>query len=175
MKKTKLKSPAIIAKVPKDLDECAKFIHEIGMVTREIVKHRATMNDALAEVTHAHSLFFTPLQQQLDLLQTGVQCWCEANRDELTKNGKSKSGYFLTGNVQWRQKPPSVSVKNIAGVLDLLKQMGLTRFVRVEESLNKEAILAEKALVKGIPGLTIKEGFENFIIEPFEQDAPRDN
>jgi hypothetical protein len=34
------------------------------------------------------------------MLMAGVQSWCEANRDELTHGGKSKSGDFVTGAEQ---------------------------------------------------------------------------
>ena len=42
----------------------------------------------------------------------------------------------------------------------------------VKEELNKEAILNEPEAVKGVAGLSIKTGVEDFVIQPFENDQP---
>ncbi|EKP1795399.1 host-nuclease inhibitor Gam family protein, partial [Escherichia coli] len=49
--------------------------------------------------------------------------------------------------------------------------LGLERFIRVKEEINKDAILNEKDAVKNIPGITIKSDIEDFSIIPFEQDV----
>ncbi|MGT9685597.1 host-nuclease inhibitor Gam family protein, partial [Escherichia coli] len=56
-------------------------------------------------------------------------------------------------------------------VMDFLKRLGLQRFIRVKEEINKDAILNEKDAVKNIPGITIKSDIEDFSIIPFEQDV----
>ncbi len=167
--KTRIKQAALIAP-PQTRDECAADINKIGVLHREIAVQTAAMNDLIAGITDRYTSVFTPLQEEIKALQTGVQSWCEANRDELTNGGKSKSGQFVTGTVQWRQKPPSVAVRGIESVLDTLKRLGLSRFVRVKEELNKEAVLNEPEAVKGVAGLSIKTGVEDFVIQPFEQD-----
>ncbi|EJD2026425.1 host-nuclease inhibitor Gam family protein, partial [Escherichia coli] len=53
----------------------------------------------------------------------------------------------------------------------LLRRLGLERFIRVKEEINKDAILNEKEAVKNIPGITIKSDIEDFSIIPFEQDV----
>lgn len=169
-KKTRIKQQAMIA-VPQSHDDCAADINTIGRLSREITVTQAAMNDEIAAITDRYTAVFTPLQEEVKSLTAGVQSWCEANRDELTVNGKTKSGQFVTGTVQWRQKPPSVAVRGVESVIEALKQFGLTRFVRVKEELNKDAILNEPAAVAGIAGLSIKSGVEDFVIQPFEQEG----
>ncbi len=169
-KKTRIKQNAMIA-VPQSRDDCAEFINQIGRLSREITVTQAAMNDEIAAITDRYTATFTPLQEQVKLMTAGVQSYCEANRDELTHGGKSKTGQFVTGTVQWRQKPPSVAVKGMDAVIEALKKFGLNRFVRVKEELNKDAILNEPGAISGIAGLSIKKGVEDFVIEPFEQEG----
>jgi len=168
--KTRVKQPALTA-VPQTHDDCAADINKIGRLSREITVTQAAMNDEIAAVTDRYTAEFTPLQEQIKSLSAGVQSFCETNRDELTLNGKVKTGQFITGTVQWRQKPPSVAVRGVEAVIETLKRLKLSRFVRVKEELNKEAILNEPAAITGIAGLSIKKGVEDFVIEPFEQES----
>ncbi len=166
MNKTRLKKPAIPFNVPSDKDACATDINHIGRISRQIEVLQTKMNDEIAEITDRYTGQFTPLQEQMSNLQQGVQIFCEANRDDLTQNGKSKTASFLTGTVQWRQRPPSVSVRGIESVIEALKNFNLDRFIRVKEEINKDAILNEPKAIAGIAGLTIKSGTEDFIIQP---------
>ncbi|WP_035603566.1 host-nuclease inhibitor Gam family protein, partial [Edwardsiella tarda] len=101
----------------------------------------------------------------------GVQGWCEANRDELTCNGKVKTANLVTGDIQWRIRPPSVSVRGPDSVMETLLRLGLSRFIRTKQEINKEAILNEPLAVAGVAGITVKTGVEDFSIIPFEQTA----
>ena len=56
-------------------------------------------------------------------------------------------------------------------MLDTLLRMGLGRFVRVKNEPNKEAMLNEPDAVRGIAGISIVSGLEDFIVTPFEQQA----
>ncbi|MCY1408141.1 Bacteriophage Mu Gam like protein [compost metagenome] len=82
-----------------------------------------------------------------------------------------KFANLITGEVQWRIRPPSVTVRGADAVLELLRSKGLIRFIRVKEEVNKEAILNEPAAVVGLPGAVINCGIEDFAIVPFEQEV----
>ena len=58
-----------------------------------------------------------------------------------------------------------------AAVLETLLRMGLGRFVRVKNEPNKEAMLNEPDAVRGIAGISIVSGVEDFIVVPFEAQA----
>ncbi len=167
--KTKVKAAAK-RNVCQSRDEAAQNIKSLGDVNRHIARMTAAMNDDIANVTENYQPEIDKLREQAANLQEGVQAWCEANREELTGGGKVKTANLITGNVQWRQRPPSVSVRGADTVIETLKRMGFGRFVRTKEEVNKEAILNEPDEVRGIAGLNIVTGVEDFVIEPFEQD-----
>ena len=102
-----------------------------------------------------------------------MQAWCEAHRAELCGEGDKlgKTANLVTGEVSWRVRPPSVSIRGADTVLETLLRMGLGRFVRVKNEPNKEAMLNEPDAVRGIAGITIVSGVEDFIVVPFEAQA----
>lgn len=167
---TRLKAKAQVY-VPQTQDDAAADIRQIGDLARQKLRAMTEMNDAIAQITQNFQPRIDALNEQLKTLQEGVQAYCEAHRDELTDGGKVKTANFITGEVQWRQRPPSVSVRGQEAVIDLLKRLGLTAFIRSKEEVNKEAILNEPEKVRGVAGLTIVTGVEDFLITPFEQEA----
>ncbi|EIS9018933.1 host-nuclease inhibitor Gam family protein, partial [Salmonella enterica subsp. enterica serovar Montevideo] len=112
-----------------------------------------------------------PIKTDIETLSKGVQGWCEANRDELTNGGKVKTANLVTGDVSWRVRPPSVSIRGMDAVMETLERLGLQRFIRTKQEINKEAILLEPKAVAGVAGITVKSGIEDFSIIPFEQEA----
>ncbi len=170
-KPTRLKQPAVTHTSPTNNDECAAYINQIGSLARQVSVLQAKMNDENAEVTDRYTGQFSPLQIQLENLQKGVQLYCEASRDELTHEGRTKTAAFITGSVQWRQRPPSVTVRGADSVIEALKNFNLHRFIRIKEEINKDAILNEPAMVAGVAGITLNIGKEDFVITPFEQEA----
>lgn len=168
--KTRLKAKAQIA-VPQTRDEAAADIRSIGDLQRQLARSSAEMNDAIAHITAQYQPVLDAVTGQLKPLQEGVQAYCEAHRADLTGGGKTKTANLITGEVQWRQRPPSVSVRGADSVIEALKGFGLTRFVRTKEEVNKEAILNEPDAVKGVAGINVVSGVEDFVITPFEQEV----
>lgn len=172
MKKNhRIKNAALSRPAPQTRDQCAEQINQIGRLQREILTLNAAMNDEIAAITDRYTGQYTPRQEEVKALSAGVQSYCEAHRNELTGNGKSKSGEFVTGTVQWRQQPPSVQVRGVDAVIEALLNLGLGRFVRTKNEVNKEAILNEPDAVKGVAGISLKTKVEAFVITPFEQEA----
>ena len=71
--------------------------------------------------------------------------------------------------MKWRMRPPRVAIRAVDNVLETLKRLGLSRFIRVKEEPNKEAMLAEPEAVAGLAGVKIEQG-EDFVIVPFETE-----
>ncbi|HFV4366259.1 TPA: host-nuclease inhibitor Gam family protein, partial [Escherichia coli] len=126
---------------------------------------------AIAEITEKFAARIAPIKTDIETLSKGVQGWCEANRDELTNGGKVKTANLVTGDVSWRVRPPSVSIRGMDAVMETLERLGLQRFIRTKQEINKEAILLEPKAVAGVAGITVKSGIEDFSIIPFEQEA----
>lgn len=166
----KLKSKAQVY-VPQTKEDAAADVRKVGELMRQLTREEADMNDLIAEITQRYQPGFDSLKEQITLLQDGVQSYCEANRDALTNGGKVKSANLITGEVAWRQNPPSVRISKSEIVIETLKRLGLGRFVRTKEEINKDAILNEPNDVRGVAGITLVTGVEQFVITPFEQEA----
>ena len=162
----KLKSIAASIPVPQSHIDVQTAISSLGNVSRQLTRVEADMNDAIARITEAQAEKIEALRQHRAALQTGIQTWCEAHRLQIC--GKNKYADLVTGEVAWRQRPPSVTVRNADAVINQLGELGLTQFVRVKHEINKEAILAAPEQVQGIKGLQVSTGVEDFVITPFE-------
>jgi phage host-nuclease inhibitor protein Gam len=170
-KTNRLKTPAKVpAFVPQNKDDCAEMINQIGRIHREILAKQSAMNDEIAAITDAYTGVITQWQSELSALQNGVQTWCESNRMDLTEQFKYKTAQFVTGSVQWRQRPQSIVVKGAESVVEWMLAHGMDRFVRVKKEVNKEALLNEIGEAATVPGISIKSGVEDFVITPFEQE-----
>lgn len=169
-KKTRTKSAAVVA-VPQSREDVINDIRKIGDISRVILRRETELNDQIATLTNDVAPGIEALKKELERLQTGVQTWCEANRAELTRDGKTKTANLTTGEVRWRTRPPSVSIRKVEDVVAMLKKLSLGKFLRNKVEINKEAILADPNKVKGIAGISVKTGVEDFEIIPFEQSV----
>lgn len=167
--KTRIKSQAQDA--PQSRDECARDIGSLGELRREHQRLTTDMNDLIAEVTQRYQPQLDGLAERAKQLQQRIQTWCEAHRTELTDGGRTKTANLVTGEVSWRQRPPSVMVRGVDAVIETLKRLGLARFVRTREEVNKEAVLNEPKAVAGVAGISVVSGVEDFVVTPFEQEA----
>lgn len=166
---TRVKSQAKLRFV--SVEQVQSAIKEIGDLSREHTRLTTEMNDKIGATSEQYAPQLKSLEKEVESLQKAVQEFCEANRDELTEFGKTKTANFVTGEVQWRQRPPSVAIRGAESVLESLMRLGLDRFIRTKNEINKEALLNEPEVAKGIAGVTIKTGVEDFVIKPFEQVA----
>lgn len=156
---------------PQSRDEAAAQIRRIGDLSREQLRTQAELNDAIAQLTERYQPRLDALAEEIKGLQAGVQTWCEANRADLTNGNKIKTANLITGEVQWRQRPPSCRITGAEAVIETLERLGLGRFVRYKKEVNKDAILNEPEAVAGVAGIGIQSGVEDFVITPFEIEA----
>ena len=164
------KSLAITAPVPQSDEEARAMIREIGDIGRQITRKQTQADDKIAKLKEALGNDTAPLTARLNALETGVQTYCAAHRERLTQGGKFKSFNFVTGEVKWRIRPPSVRITGVADVLDRLMAAGLDRFLRTKTEINKDAMLEEPEAARAIDGVRIMSGVEDFIIEPAETE-----
>lgn len=169
---TRIKSTSTVQACQSKAD-AMRDIKAIGDLQRELGRIEADINDQIADLTKKAAPRIEQLRERLVELQAGVQTWCEANRVEIC--GKGKSANLVTGEVSWRQRPPSVSLPRakdkVEALIQLLRAKGLTGFVRSKDEINKDAILADKDKVKDIKGIRVVTGVEDFVITPFEVDV----
>lgn len=163
--KTKLKAAAAVY-AAQSLDDVQASIKTIGDLQREHTRIFLNLNDAVTALTDSATPELNALSDRIKSLQAGVQTWCEAHREEIC--GKGKTANLITGEVSWRQRPPSIRISGVEAVLAWLKVQGMALFIRTKEEVNKEAMLNEPDKARGIPGVNIVTGVEDFIITPFE-------
>lgn len=165
----RVKAAALDHAVPQSRDDVVDAIAQIGEAQRERDRIQADMNDALAALREQYETRARPFAERITELARGVQTYCEAHRDELTNAGKVKTHAFSSGEVRWRMRPPSVVIRAADVVIDTLKTLGLGRFVRTKDEINKEAILADADAVAGIKGVTITQK-EDFVVVPWDTE-----
>jgi len=150
-------------------EEVMDAIKALGDAQRELARLETFINDEIAVIAQREKGRVDALKERIDVLTTGIHWWCEANRQMLCANG-GKTANLITGEVSWRQRPPSVSLRAVDKVIETLKRLGLERLVRTKEEVNKEAILADPKKVAGVSGITVVQGIEDFTVTPFEVD-----
>ncbi len=168
MKAKRIKAHAAL-QVPQTRDQVVEAIAEIGRLARERTRIEADLNDQVAVLKEAAETKAQPIGERIEMLSSGVQMWCEANRAALTQGGKIKTVILPSGEVRWRISPPKVVIRGVEAVLDALRRAGLERFIRTDESPNKEAILAEPAAVTSVRGIRIDQ-HEEFVVVPYETE-----
>lgn len=141
-------------------------IAEIGAAQRARDDIQTRMNTELAAIKERYEAEAAPHAAVINDLGEGVRIWCEAHRKDLTREGRTKTAKFGAGEVAWRNRPPRVTVRGEGIVIEALKRLGLERFIRRKEEVDKSAILAEPGAIEGIKGLSIASG-EDFVIKPF--------
>lgn len=166
MASKRVKTDAV--QVPQSREQADIWIAEIGQRQRTLERIETAMNDRLAKVKARYEAAAAPHAADLAQLAKGLQMWCEANRTELTDGGKIKTHAFPAGEVAWRKRPPSVGIRGAKQVIHALKSLGLGRFIRTKESVDKQAIRKEPEAVAGITGISIKSKGEDFVVTPFE-------
>lgn len=167
-KKTRIK--AATTEAPQTREETQTWIKDLGDVQRELARQTTAMNDEIGVITERYKGPLNTLTDRAKALQKGIQAWCEAHRAELTQ-GKGKTANLVTGEVSWRQRPPSVVIRGAEAVLEALRSLGLERFIRVKEEINKDAMLNEPDLAATVAGVSLRKGAEDFVIKPFEQSG----
>lgn len=96
--------------VPGTREEVIEGIRLLGDAHRELVRAETEMNDAIGDITARYAPLTESLKKRMAELQSGIQTWCEAHRDELTGNGKVKFA-----NLTAVAKPPAVSQHSRSG------------------------------------------------------------
>lgn len=155
--------------VPQSREEAAAALARIGVLDRRITRAQATLNDKITSLKEAAEAAAIPLQDEIADLTEGLKIWAEANRKALTGGDRTKTVNIGTGELRWRIQPPRVTLRgSIEVIVDACRTLGLGRFVRVKEEVNREAMLAEPEIARSIPGVSIGTEGEAFIAEPFE-------
>jgi len=182
-KKARLKAAAVLQ--PKDAAEAERWIAELGELQRQCDRLEAGMNDAIEKVKAEFAAMAALPMLAIKQRFAGLRGWATANRPVLTEDGKTKTWRCNSGEIAWRNKPPSVKVEDAEAVkerieeaideldetgADNLEAAALERFLRRKVELNREAMLEDAERAQAIEGITIVRDVEEFIVTPAQQE-----
>jgi phage host-nuclease inhibitor protein Gam len=167
----RIKAPAETVAAPQTRAEAERMLARLGALQREIALIEMSASEAIAAHKSLAEEAAKPLAEEAERLRRGLQLWAEANRAALTEGGRTKTVRLATGEIAWRQRPPSVRLRDMPRVIEALVQLGLQRFLRVKQEVDKEAMLREPAVAGAVPGVTIGSEGEEFVVTPLEVDV----
>ena len=164
----KIKRAAEAVAIPQTREQAEAALAQLGAVQRSLTLIEAAMAERVAGERKAGEAEAKPLLAQAETLKHGLCLWAEAHRQALTDGGRTKTAKLATGEVSWRTRPPKVTLRDTAAVLESIGALGLAQFLRTKTEVNKEAMLAEPALARQVPGVTIASEGEEIILSPTE-------
>ncbi|HEY8992245.1 MAG TPA: host-nuclease inhibitor Gam family protein [Candidatus Microsaccharimonas sp.] len=106
-----------------------------------------------------------PIENEIGELVKNLTYYAQYNRAVLTDDNKTKTVKFVHGTLQWRMTPAAVAIKGVEDVKKRLKQLGLTRFIRIKEEIDKEAMGRERPVAEAVAGVSFSQR-EEFVITP---------
>ncbi len=169
MAKPKLTTKSLAAPAAQSLQEAERLVGRIGELNRELIRQDADLGDTLAAAKKAAEEIAAPLKAELLAAHQAVQAWAEANKADLTKGGKTKTVRLSTGDIKWRLRPPSVTLRNVKAIIEHMRKHHLMSYVRAKYEVDKDALGSAPEVAKTIPGVTVASAGEDFIVEPFDE------
>ncbi len=155
--------------VPKDKNEAAKLLGEVGKAERIFEKKKRQIEEKISAQQNK-------LQEDIALHEEFMKhsvkvlyIYFIKDYKELTRGGKSKSVSFVTGIIGKRISPYKVELgKKEKNIIKDLYVSGLDIFVREVPEINKKAMLeteGSRKLAAGVKGIKIVQT-EQFYVKP---------
>jgi phage host-nuclease inhibitor protein Gam len=170
----KSKSPA--NPVPQTREDACKALAEYAEIDRAVTQLTIEMNARLDEIKRDYYTRAQPLTAKAETLSSAIQAFCEANRSDLTKAGKTKTVNFGVGKVSWKNQPAKVAFTgNEDDLIDFIRRSEdkeLSDLLRATFAINRVFALNRPDLVSKVPGIEIVEGSEAFEIKPDKAKLP---
>lgn len=135
--------------VPNSIGEANVLLGKLGKTQDAINKIEATLKEKIAKLKEDALKKLEPLMIDRDKKVNALFTFAHPRKEELTK--EVKSIVLATGTFGWRLTPPSVqSYMNDEEIIQLLKNTGNSKFVRIIEEVNRHLLLEEKPVIAGI-------------------------
>jgi phage host-nuclease inhibitor protein Gam len=169
---TRLTNKSRKVAAPADRAAAEAWCAKLSGLIRERELLEIAMNEAIDTAKADYAKAAEPLGETIVELSQGLQLWAEANREQLTQGGRTKTITFGTAEIGWRIRPPSVSIRGVEAVIETLRSLGLTRFLRTKTEIDKEALRKEPSVAASVPGVRVGSEGEDFFIRPTVEALP---
>jgi phage host-nuclease inhibitor protein Gam len=176
-KKPAKKSKEPEVRIPKDRSDAAESVRLVGLlrdgisvIEDRLGKEVAVIQKRLAEIQQRLEEETLPLRTQMEILVDGLFIFFETNSPELTEDGARRSVDLGTGVIGERLNPWKAEIKKAEDVLEELKRMSLSQFIRTKEELSRDAMLAteeSRKLASQVKGVSIVRE-EEFFVSPVD-------
>lgn len=148
------KTKAITVIAPETVGEADQFLRDIGMLNIQLTDINTDLREGTAKLKQEAEDQAAPLRLEVETKWLGLQSWAQANRKRMTNGGKTIR--LPSGTISWRTLPPKVTLKGAKDIVALLKSKAAwKKFLRVAETVDKEAMLKDKVEAGKIAGVTI--------------------
>ncbi len=154
--------------VPKDRGAADALLGDIGQLKRELEKIDLDLTEVVANARAAASERAKPLAAELKAKVAALAAYAEAHRAELLPPGR-RSVSLSQGVIGFRYSSPKVDVVRgqEESVIATLERLDLIDFIRIEKTLNREAILAAPERIEGLAGICVVQT-ESFYVKPLD-------
>jgi len=157
--------PATLA-IPQTIEQANDFLRRYGHEQREAERIRSGLKEETERLKAAAVPQANAHDTLAEELKKGLQVFADVNRAALTESEKLKTVEVPAGKFGWRKLPASIVIEDEEAVLARVKAQELLQFVRVTETLSKQAMLKEPDLALSLEGVTICQDEERFFVEP---------
>ncbi len=146
-----------------NIDEANGVLHIVGILVRSTETIERELAEKVATLRQEADAAIKPLQAQTANHVVNIKLFAVKHRQELLAADK-KTVTLSSGIFGWRLTPPKVTAGRGGDekILDILKSLELTKYIRNIESIDKEALLKEKPQIQGVRYTQT----EKFFVEP---------
>lgn len=168
----RVKAPA--APIFNNKGEADVAIARIAQLQRDRTTILDVTSEKIDQLNEDARVAVEPIDAELKELVKNLSVYAEYNRDALTDGGKTKLVTFAHGVLQWRFTPLAVTIRGGAdAMVERLKKLGLTQFIRTKETVDKQAMGKNRALAETVEGVSFSRR-EEFVITPNETNLETD-
>lgn len=162
----RMKAPA--TSVPLTREEAEQLAGELATLARRIEAAELEAAEKIQSIKVALKAETAALSAEARSKFAALMAWANAHRAEILPKDR-KSLTIAAGTIGWRVGNARVAVEDEAAAIAWLEAHDLVKFVRIDVSLDKNALLeAPLEEVAEIPGIEIVPGRENFFFKPLE-------
>jgi len=165
------KAKTITVEAPETMAEADQYLRDIGQLNIQLRDIDTDLREGTAKLKQEAEDQAAPLRADVESKWLGLQSWAQANRKRMTNGGKTIR--LPSGSISWRVLPPKVTLKGVDDIVALLRSTKKwKKFLRIKESVDKEAMLKDKAEAAKVAG--VKIGSEGEAID-YEVDETKLN